>query len=116
MGGQDADLSSLANGHIMLGTASGGASNLVMDGNEIMVRNGYTSAGTLSLQNDGGALSIGAHTTINKGASGEALKLDGTNRILAFITAAFTNHLSHKAVMSFLWEIMPVIFTWMRRR
>ncbi|MEO6541495.1 MAG: hypothetical protein ABIN74_10905 [Ferruginibacter sp.] len=75
LGGQDAGLSSSANGFMMMGFATAGASNLVIDNNEIMVRSGYSTAGNLTLQNNGGDLTIGARTTINKG--GEALKLDG---------------------------------------
>lgn len=71
--GQDADLSSAANGFVMLGTGTG--TSLLLDNNEIMVRTNPTTAGTLSIQNDGGEVVVGARTTINKG--GEALKLNG---------------------------------------
>ncbi len=77
VGGQDAGLSSSTNGYMMFSHASGTNSNLLIDNNEIMVRNGYTTAGNLTLQNNGGDLTIGARTTINKG--GEALKLDGND-------------------------------------
>lgn len=78
--GQDADLSSAANGFIMLGLGTG--QNLVMDNNEIMVRNNYSGTSTLSLQNDGGELAIGARTTINR--AGEALALNGNNPGMSF--------------------------------
>jgi hypothetical protein len=73
--GQDAGLSSADNGYIMLGVGTPGSTNLIIDNNEIIVRDGYTGTGNLHLQNDGGDLTIGARTTINRG--GEALKLDG---------------------------------------
>jgi hypothetical protein len=76
-GGQDAGLSSSNNGFMMMGFATASAANLIIDNNEIMVRNGYSTAGNLTLQNNGGDLTIGARTTINKG--GEALKLDGND-------------------------------------
>jgi hypothetical protein len=79
-GGQDAGLTSSTNGYIMLGSSSSG--NLIIDNNEIIVRSGFTTAGTLNLQNDGGEVAIGARTTINK--DGEALKLDGNNPTLRF--------------------------------
>ena len=78
--GQDADLSSTTNGFIMLG--SGNTTSLLLDNNEIMVRNTNTTAGTLALQNDGGELTVGARTTINKG--GEALKLNGADPSMNF--------------------------------
>jgi len=73
--GQDADLSSSRNGFVMLGTGTG--TSLLLDDNEIMVRTNPTTPGTLSIQNDGGDVTIGARTTINKG--GEALKLNGVD-------------------------------------
>ena len=78
--GQDAGLSSSANGFIMLGNGTG--TSLVMDNNEIMVRNNYSSVSTLSLQNNGGELAVGGRTTINK--DGEALKLNGNNPGISF--------------------------------
>ncbi|MEO6253694.1 MAG: hypothetical protein ABIO79_10325, partial [Ferruginibacter sp.] len=80
-GGQDAGLTSSTNGYIMLGT-SASSSNLLIDNNEIIVRTGFSTAGTLSLQNNGGEVSIGARTTINK--DGEALKFDGNNPVMKF--------------------------------
>lgn len=80
-GGQDAGLTSTSNGYIMLGTNTSG-SNLLIDNNEIMVRTGFSTAGTLSLQNNGGEISIGARTTINK--DGEALRFDGNNPTMKF--------------------------------
>ncbi len=79
--GEDADLSSSTNGYIMLGTGS--ATSLLLDNNEIMVRNTNTTAGTLAIQNDGGQVTIGATTTINKG--GQALILNGTTPSLTFL-------------------------------
>lgn len=73
--GNDAGLNATTSGYVMLGPVTG--SNLILDNNEIMVRNGGNAAGTLSLQNDGGELAVGARTTITK--DGEALKLDGVN-------------------------------------
>ena len=81
-GGQDADISYTTNGYIMLGTAAGGASNLLLDNNEIMVRSGYSTPGTLAIQNDGGDVTVGAKTTINKG--GEALKINGVDPYISF--------------------------------
>lgn len=74
--GQDADLSSATNGFAMFGSSTSGQQNLLIDNNEIMVRNGI-AAGTLAIQNDGGDVTIGARTTINK--DGEALKLNGVD-------------------------------------
>ncbi len=82
-GGQDADLSTSTNGYVMLGSAVSSGTNLLLDNNEIMVRSGYSAAGTLSLQNDGGELAVGARTTINK--ANEALKLNGVNASISFI-------------------------------
>ncbi len=82
-GGQDADLSTSTNGYVMLGSAVSSGTNLLLDNNEIMVRNGYSSAGTLSIQNDGGEVAVGARTTINK--DNEALKLNGVNASISFI-------------------------------
>lgn len=81
--GQDAGLSSSNNGYLMLGPSSG--TNIVIDNNEIVARDGYTTASTLYLQNNGGALSIGAPTTIN--ADAEALKINGTNAYMSFNTS-----------------------------
>jgi trimeric autotransporter adhesin len=78
--GEDANLSSAANGFIMLGTGSG--TSLLLDNNEIMVRSNYTTPGTLAIQNDGGEVTVGARTTINK--SGEALGLNGNNPQMNF--------------------------------
>jgi trimeric autotransporter adhesin len=78
--GQDADLSSTTNGFIMLGSGSG--TSLLLDNNEIMVRSNYTTPGTLAIQNDGGQVTIGAATTINKG--GQSLILSGTTPSLTF--------------------------------
>ena len=79
-GGQDAGLTSTNNGYIMNGPGTG--ANLIIDNNEIMARSGFTTASTLYLQNNGGELSIGARTTINK--DGEALKLNGLNPYISF--------------------------------
>jgi hypothetical protein len=79
--GQDADLSSTANGYVMLGNSTG--TNLLLDNNEIMARSNSTTAGTLSIQNDGGQVTIGAATTINKG--GQSLILNGTTPSLTFL-------------------------------
>ncbi len=79
-GGQDAGLTSSTNGYIMMGPGTG--TNLIIDNNEIMVRNTYTSVGTLALQNNGGEVTVGARTTINKG--GEALALNGNDPGMSF--------------------------------
>jgi hypothetical protein len=42
------------------------------------------SLSTLYLQNDGGTVNIGAHTTINHGGNGEVLRLDGVNPNIGF--------------------------------
>jgi hypothetical protein len=76
VGGGDAGTGFGNNGFIMLGETTGNASNMVIDNNEILARSGVV-AGTLTLQNDGGNLSIGARTTIN--ADAEALKINGVN-------------------------------------
>ena len=78
--GEDADLSSTSNGYIMLG--AGTTQSLLLDNNEIMVRNTYSTPGTLAIQNDGGEVTVGARTTINRG--GEALALNGNNPNMAF--------------------------------
>jgi len=78
--GEDAGLSSSTNGYLMLG--AGSTTSLLLDNNEIMVRNTNTTAGTLALQASGGEVAIGARTTINKG--GEALALNGNNPGVAF--------------------------------
>ncbi|MEO7265451.1 MAG: hypothetical protein ABIW38_11080 [Ferruginibacter sp.] len=78
--GQDAGLTSSNNGYLMLGPGS--STNMVIDNNEIVARNGFTGTSTLYLQNNGGDLSVGAKTTINTNA--EALKINGTNSYLAF--------------------------------
>jgi hypothetical protein len=78
--GQDAGLTSSNNGYLMLGPGSG--TNIVIDNNEIVARNGFTGTSTLYLQNNGGQLSVGAPTTINTDA--EALKINGTNPYVAF--------------------------------
>lgn len=80
--GDDADLSSTLNGYLMLGLSTGSNSNIIIDNNEILARTGASTAGTLFLQNDGGEVSIGAKTTINK--NGEALKLNGTDPAIDF--------------------------------
>ncbi len=80
--GQDAGLSSSNNGYLMLGPSSG--TNMVIDNNEIVARDGFTGTATLFLQNNGGALSIGAPTTINSDA--EALKINGTGPYMTFNT------------------------------
>jgi hypothetical protein len=82
-GGADAGLAVGDNGYAMMGSAVSGGTNLIIDNNEIMVRSGYTSPSTLTLQNDGGNVNIGAYTSISAGlalnTSGEALKINGTN-------------------------------------
>jgi hypothetical protein len=77
--GVDAGLAT--NGYLVLGLTT--STNIVMDNNEIIARdNGSTS--TLYLQNDGGTLQIGAHTTINSGGVGEVLRLDGVDPNIGF--------------------------------
>jgi hypothetical protein len=56
--GQDADISATTNGFIMLGNNGTDQTNVVFDNNEIQARIG-TSASTLFLQNNGGAVQIG---------------------------------------------------------
>jgi hypothetical protein len=77
--GDDAGISS--DGYIHLGLIN--SSNLILDNNEIMARNDG-SLSTLYLQNDGGSVQIGAHTTINTGGNGEVLRLDGVNPNIGF--------------------------------
>jgi len=76
VGGEDAGLGFSTNGYIMLGVNAIANSNLIIDNNEIIARNG-AAAGTLTLQNNGGELVSGARFTINK--DGEALKINGVN-------------------------------------
>lgn len=78
--GEDADLTAANNGYIMLG--AGSTTSLLLDNNEIMVRSNYTTPGTLSIQNDGGQVNIGAKTVIN--TDGEALALNGNNPQMNF--------------------------------
>ena len=80
VGGEDAGLSNTTNGYAMIGVTTS-SSNLIIDNNEIMVRNGYL-AGTLTLQNDGGQVSVGARTTFN--VDGEAIKLNGASPNIGF--------------------------------
>lgn len=75
------DASNTTDGFIHLGLIN--STNLVFDNNEILARNDG-SPSTLTLQNDGGALSIGAHTTINSGGNGEVLRLDGVDPNIGF--------------------------------
>ena len=82
LGGQDAGLSSSNNGYAMFGAFTSSGTNLLIDNNEIMVRTGATAAGTLTLQNNGGELAVGARTTINK--NGEALKINGVDPLIQF--------------------------------
>lgn len=63
--GQDAGLTASNNGYLMVGSSSG--TNMVIDNNEIVARDGFTQPATLFLQNDGGDLVSGARLTINKG-------------------------------------------------
>ena len=77
--GSDASLTE--DGLIHLGREDG--TNMVLDRNEIIVRNNG-AASTLYLQNDGGSLYIGGHTTMNHGGSGEVLRLDGVNPNIGF--------------------------------
>ncbi len=77
--GDDAGMAS--DGYIHLGLIN--STNLILDNNEIIARNNG-SPSTLTLQNDGGALSIGAHTTINHGGNGEVLRLDGVDPNIGF--------------------------------
>ncbi len=92
--GQDADLSSSTNGFIMLGP--GNTTSLLLDNNEIMVRSNNTTAGTLAIQNDGGEVTVGARTTINKG--GEALALNGNNPGMSFYqNGAFRSFINQSA-------------------
>jgi hypothetical protein len=77
--GDDAGMAS--DGYIHLGLKS--SANLLLDNNEIIARtNGSPS--TLYLQNDGGTVHVGAHTTINHGGNGEVLRLDGVNPNIGF--------------------------------
>jgi len=78
--GQDAGLTSSNNGYLMLGPSSG--TNIVIDNNEIIARNGYTGTSTLYLQNSGGEIFTAARTTIDK--SGEALRLTGSTPYINF--------------------------------
>jgi hypothetical protein len=75
------DASNTTDGFIHLGLIN--STNLILDNNEILARNDG-SPSTLTLQNDGGALSIGAHTTINSGGNGEVLRLDGLDPNIGF--------------------------------
>ncbi|MES2774123.1 MAG: hypothetical protein V4722_08055 [Bacteroidota bacterium] len=81
MGGEDAGIGFSTNGYLMLGEPVLGSTNLIMDNNEIMARNG-AGAGTLTIQNDGGQVSIGARTTFN--VDGEAIRVNGTNPSIGF--------------------------------
>lgn len=92
--GQDADLTTTNNGYVMLG--AGTSTSLLLDNNEIMVRSNYTTPGTLSIQNDGGEVAIGARTTINK--AGEALALNGNNPQMNFYqNGAFRSFIQQSA-------------------
>lgn len=77
--GDDAGMAS--DGYIHLGLKI--SANLLLDNNEIIARDGG-SPGTLYLQNDGGTVQIGAHTTINHGGNGEVLRLDGLDPNIGF--------------------------------
>jgi hypothetical protein len=77
--GDDAGITS--DGYIHLGLIN--STNLLLDNNEILARNDGVLS-TLYLQNDGGTVHIGAHTTINTGGNGEVLRLDGTNPNIGF--------------------------------
>lgn len=77
--GDDAGVGS--DGFIHLGLIN--STNLILDNNEIMARNDGALS-TLYLQNDGGSVQIGAHTTINTGGNGEVLRLDGVNPNIGF--------------------------------
>ncbi|MEO7309659.1 MAG: hypothetical protein ABIX01_04630 [Chitinophagaceae bacterium] len=88
VGGQDAGLNISSNGFAMFGVGTSNSTNLLIDNNEIMVRNGYTLPGTLTLQNNGGELVSGARVTINK--DGQALKLYGAVPNLSFATTTGT--------------------------
>jgi hypothetical protein len=75
------DASLATHGYLVLGLTIG--TNIVMDNNEIIARDNG-SASTLYLQNDGGTVQIGAHTTINHGGVGEVLRLDGVDPNIGF--------------------------------
>lgn len=93
--GQDADISSATNGFAMFGSNASGQQNLLLDNNEIMVRTGI-AAGILAIQNDGGEVTVGARTTINK--SGEALALNGNNAGMSFYqNGAFRSFINQSA-------------------
>ena len=77
--GDDAGLAS--DGYIHLGLIN--SANLLLDNNEIIARNNGALS-TLYLQNDGGTVHIGAHTTINHGGNGEVLRLDGVDPNIGF--------------------------------
>lgn len=85
IGGQDANLNSSSNGYIMNGLSS--STNLILDNNEILARNGI-SPSTLYLQQEGGNMFVGAASsfyqaaTIN--ANGEVLKLNGADPNIGF--------------------------------
>jgi hypothetical protein len=70
-----------SDGYIHLGLKI--STNLLLDNNEIMARDAG-SPSTLYLQNDGGTVQIGAHTTINHGGNGEVLRLDGVDPNIGF--------------------------------
>jgi len=89
------EVSLTTHGMILLGRSDGG--NIVMDGNEIIARNNG-SAGTLNLQNYGGAIKIGAHTTMDHGGFGEVMRIAGTDPNIGFYSG--NTYKSHIAQLS----------------
>lgn len=77
--GADASLSQ--HGYLLLGEPE--TTNITIDNNEIQARSNG-SAATLYLQNDGGAVDIGGHTTMKHNGSGEVLRIDGINPNIGF--------------------------------
>ncbi len=89
------EVSLTTHGMILLGRSDGG--NIVMDGNEIVARNNGI-AGTLNLQNYGGAIKIGAHTTMDHGGFGEVMRIAGNDPNMGFYSG--NTYKSHIAQLS----------------
>jgi len=67
-GGQDADPNpTIGNGYLMMGDV--GSTNLILDNNEILARNGLNSS-PLTIQNEGGDLSVGSGNRLFVGDNG----------------------------------------------
>lgn len=77
--GVDASLSQ--HGYLLLGEPE--STNITIDNNEILARSNGTPS-TLYLQDGGGTIDIGGHTTIRHGGSGEVLRIDGTTPNIGF--------------------------------